>query len=76
MTLAETYAARYAEGDKSWDSLVRLFDAAMREATNRERARCVKAIQTAHQTEWDAIGDLATHEVLGIYTEAIKVRAD
>jgi len=35
--LAETYATRYAEGDKSWDSLVRLFDAAMREATNRER---------------------------------------
>jgi hypothetical protein len=44
--LAETYATRYTEGDKSRDSLVRLFDAAMREATNRERelGRVVAAI--------------------------------
>lgn len=72
MRLAETYATRYAEGDKSWDSLVKLFESAMSEGANRERGRCVKVMRAYQHKHAEQLDDLATWEVVNSYIEAIQ----
>jgi len=71
MTRAEHYACRYAESDKSYDSLVAVIEAAMKEAANRERARCIRAIWSEHERDAQRLDDLATWEVAGSYVRAI-----
>ena len=71
MTRAQTYACRYAEGDKSYDSLVALFEAAMREGANRARAAAIQAIRAVHDREMWELDNLPTWEVRGAYERAI-----
>lgn len=72
MTLAETYACRFTEGGMTHDNLVTLFDAALKEGANRERARCVRAMQAEIRRNGNEISDLASWEMVGWMVEAIQ----
>ena len=53
-------------------ALTPMFEQALQEAVNKERARCIAVMRSYHSNNMTALDDLATWEVLQAYVEIIS----